>query len=63
MPRYIYTCECGGEKEELRRISERDDPVTCPECGGEMSRVLFVETARPQFKGPGFYETEYRYKS
>ena len=35
-----------------------DDPLTtCPQCGGEIHRVLFP--AGIVFKGSGFYKTEY----
>ncbi len=41
MPMYEYKCEkCGIVFSELRRISERIDPISCPECGGEAAVIL-----------------------
>ena len=35
MPIYSYHCEqCQTEFTELRRCSEMDAPIDCPECGG-----------------------------
>ncbi len=34
MPLYNYHCKkCNFEFTELRRVSEIDDPIDCPECG------------------------------
>ncbi len=34
MPIYEYECtKCGHVFEELRRMSAREEPATCPECG------------------------------
>ncbi len=34
MPLYNYHCnQCDFEFTELRRVSEIDDPIDCPECG------------------------------
>ncbi|MBU0509985.1 zinc ribbon domain-containing protein [bacterium] len=34
MPIYDYQCHnCGGEFEELRKISDHDEDVACPHCG------------------------------
>lgn len=40
MPTYEYRCEdCGHEFEARQRMS--DDPLsTCPECEGEVSRLM-----------------------
>lgn len=36
MPLYEYTCpKCGEEFEEIRMLSERDEPTQCPKCGHE----------------------------
>ena len=42
MPIYSYHCEqCQTEFTELRRCSEMDAPIDCPECGGlESQRML-----------------------
>lgn len=39
MPIYVYQCEQGHRKEEWRRISEMDDPVTC-DCSLPMKKII-----------------------
>ena len=40
MPIYSYHCEqCQTEFTELRRCSEMDAPIDCPECGGRESQA------------------------
>ena len=57
MPLYEYACQkCGERVEIIQKFS--DPPYThCPKCGGEM-RKLFSSPAI-QFKGSGFYKTDY----
>ena len=57
MPLYEYKCAACGERAEiLQRVS--DPPYShCPKCGGEMKK-LFSSPAI-QFKGSGFYKTDY----
>ena len=61
MPLYEYQCQsCGERSEILQKLS--DPPTThCPTCGGEMKK-LFSSPAI-QFKGSGFYKTDYGAKS
>jgi putative FmdB family regulatory protein len=56
MPRYEYECTaCGVRFERWQKIM--DDPLnTCPECGGEVRRL--VQPVGIIFKGKGFYVTE-----
>ncbi|MEA3118427.1 MAG: hypothetical protein QOI13_1697 [Paraburkholderia sp.] len=39
MPLYDYQCETCGIFEAMRRLSDRDDPVTCPKCGYASERI------------------------
>jgi putative FmdB family regulatory protein len=57
MPIYEYQCkQCNERHEIIQRFS--DAPLThCPTCGGEMKK-LFSSPAI-QFKGSGFYKTDY----
>ena len=57
MPIYEYQCkECSERHEIIQKFS--DAPLThCPKCGGEMKK-LFSSPAI-QFKGSGFYKTDY----
>ncbi len=60
MPLYEYKCaNCGQHVEILQRVS--DKPYThCPKCGGEMKKL--ISSPAIQFKGPGFYKTDYASK-
>jgi putative FmdB family regulatory protein len=60
MPIYEYQCkECNQRHEIIQKIS--DEPLThCPHCGGEMKKLL--SSPAIQFKGSGFYKTDYASK-
>jgi putative FmdB family regulatory protein len=47
MPLYEYECsECETRFDALRGMSEADDPITCPQCGGrETDRVISLFSA------------------
>jgi putative FmdB family regulatory protein len=59
MPTYRYECaSCAKVHEIFHSISE--EPLkTCPECGGELSRLI-GSGGGVILKGGGFYTTEYR---
>ncbi|MDJ0756004.1 MAG: zinc ribbon domain-containing protein [Ardenticatenaceae bacterium] len=41
MPTYVYKCpECEVEVEERRKMSQADDPLDCPLCGGQLVRGI-----------------------
>ena len=43
MPLYEYKCPaCGNQFDLLRRMSQADEPVTCPSCNNGAQRVLSV---------------------
>lgn len=58
MPLYEYQCtECGVRFE--RHQSFKDAPVsTCPECGGDVHRL--IGPVGIVFKGKGFYSTDHK---
>jgi putative FmdB family regulatory protein len=58
MPIYGYRCEeCGHELEVFQSMS--DSPLkVCPRCGGVLRKLLYPVGV--QFKGSGFYTTDYR---
>jgi putative FmdB family regulatory protein len=62
MPLYEYQCDaCGARFELIRKFS--DPPVqVCPTCGAEGLRKL-VSSPAFQFKGSGWYVTDYAKKS
>lgn len=57
MPLYEYQCRsCENRIEALQRLS--DDPLKeCRECGGELRRLM--SSPAVQFKGSGWYVTDY----
>ena len=57
MPLYEYQCEaCAHRFEQIRRFS--DPPLTtCPECEGTVRKL--VSSPAIQFKGSGWYVTDY----
>jgi len=61
MPIYEYRCDdCGRVSEALQRLSE--PPLTeCGECGGRLRKQ--VSAPAFQFKGSGWYVTDYARKS
>jgi putative FmdB family regulatory protein len=62
MPLYEYECEsCGSRFERIRKFS--DPPVdTCIKCGKGPVRKL-ISSPAIQFKGSGWYITDYAKKS
>ena len=57
MPTYEYLCrECSHRFETWQKMTD-DSLTTCPECGGNIRRVLFP--ASVVFKGSGFYKTDH----
>lgn len=61
MPIYEYKCaECGNHIEKMQRIS--DEPLrVCESCGGKLEKQLSLSGF--QFKGEGWYVTDYSKKS
>ena len=61
MPIYEYQCRaCGRRVEKIQ--SFRDAPLTtCEACGGALERL--VSPPAIQFKGSGWYITDYAHKS
>jgi putative FmdB family regulatory protein len=61
MPLYEYQCDaCGAQFELIRKFS--DPPVeVCPTCGAARVRKLLSSPAF-QFKGSGWYVTDYARK-
>ena len=58
MPLYEYVCQgCKRKTEVLQRMNERPLRI-CPHCGGKKLKKAFSAPAI-QFKGSGFYITDY----
>src|SRR6266581_5985871 len=57
MPLYEYVCEdCRRKTEVLQRLRERPLKI-CPHCGGKLKKAFSAPAI--QFKGSGFYTTDY----
>jgi putative FmdB family regulatory protein len=61
MPLYEYECVTNGHRFE--RIQKFSDPpiAVCPTCGSEVRKLL--SSPAIQFKGSGWYITDYAKKS
>lgn len=61
MPLYEYKCrKCASVFEVIQKVS--DSPLTeCPKCGGRLKKVISAPAI--QFKGSGFYITDYTQKN
>jgi putative FmdB family regulatory protein len=58
MPIYGYRCShCGHELEVFQSMSAEPLRV-CPECSGSLRKLLYPVGV--QFKGSGFYSTDYK---
>ena len=61
MPLYEYQCtKCGHRFEKIQRFSDRKIKK-CPDCGSPVEQV--VTAAAVQFKGSGWYVTDYAKKA
>ncbi len=62
VPLYEFQCpKCGHRFERIQKFSD-PDPKKCPECGaGKLERLLHAPAV--QFKGSGWYVTDYAGKS
>jgi len=61
MPLYEYQCsKCGHLFEKIQKFSDR--PIRkCPECGSRVEKTISAPAV--QFKGSGWYVTDYAKKS
>ncbi len=59
MPLYEYECPKDGAFEQMQKFS--DPPLAaCPKCGGPVEKLLSAPAI--QFKGSGWYVTDYARK-
>src|SRR5947209_20350900 len=60
MPIYEYRCKkCGANLEAFLKLSDKQ-PTRCRKCGGRLEKL--VSTSAIQFKGEGWYVTDYARK-
>jgi putative FmdB family regulatory protein len=61
MPIYEYECrKCKAHMEVFQKISDKP-PVKCRKCGGRLERKISAPAI--QFKGSGWYVTDYASKA
>jgi putative FmdB family regulatory protein len=61
MPLYEYECKkCGHRFEKIQKFSDKHIRK-CPECGGRVEQLVHAPAV--QFKGSGWYVTDYARKS
>ncbi len=59
MPLYRYKCgSCGSEFTVLVRQRSDGDDIVCPDCGSRHTQKV-VSRVAIQFKGSGYYKTDY----
>ena len=68
MPIYTFKCPSCSREEDITQSMKASAPV-CQRCVNASCGVHIVEmkrvwkkTGKPQFKGKGFYETDYKEK-
>ena len=70
MPFYTFKCRtCNDTRDEMRTMGDYTEPL-CPRCAYnpyaqgkyEMMEKVMSKVGKPQFKGNGFYETDYKRK-
>src|ERR1700754_842685 len=60
MPLYEYQCEADGSRFEVIQKCSDAPLTTCPDCGGAVRKLL--SSPAIQFKGSGWYITDYARK-
>jgi len=61
MPLYEYECKkCGHRFEKIQKFSDKM-VKKCPECGGQVEQMISAPAV--QFKGSGWYVTDYAKKT
>ena len=60
MPIYEFRCKkCGNQIEVIQKMSDKP-PTRCKNCGGRLEKIVSQTTF--QFKGEGWYVTDYARK-
>ena len=59
LPTYEYECKNCGHEFELFQYMSDERIKECPECGGEVQRLIGAGSGII-FRGGGFYATDYR---
>lgn len=57
MPIFEYECTKCGRRTEVIQRHDDPPPAKCPHCGGRLRKLFSAPSF--QFKGSGFYATDY----
>ncbi len=60
MPTYDYRCGGCGHTWEVMHSIKADPLKECPNCKEEKAERIITGGGGVLFKGPGFYQTDYR---
>ncbi len=60
MPIYEYRCKKCNARSEVLLMNHDQEPATCDKCGGQLVRLPSAPAI--QFKGTGWYCTDYGHK-
>jgi putative FmdB family regulatory protein len=60
MPLYEYQCKKCRETTEVLQKAKDKPPEKCPKCGGAVAKL--ISSPAIQFKGKGWYVTDYAKK-
>jgi len=62
LPIYEFQCKkCGHRFERMQKMSD-PHPTDCPDCGAKKSVEQLLSAPAVQFKGSGWYVTDYARK-
>ena len=63
VPIYEFRCkQCGHRFERMQKFTD-PHPTECPDCGAKDAIEALLSAPAVQFKGSGFYSTDYARKS
>lgn len=51
MPTYLYQCECGEERDVIKKVSAIDNVETCHACRNVMERQICAPAVRGDYPG------------
>ena len=59
MPTYLYRCSSCKKEHEVQQKMSDQKLTTCPHCNKEALERVPTSDVSLQFKGSGFYKTDY----
>jgi len=59
----LFDFKCSNCQKIFETLATYQDKPSCPHCGSGAVERQISKPAPPQFKGSGFYETDYKKKT